>query len=59
MLKRFFEPSTWAGLAAVALGAKMVMPPPWNAVADAVAVAAGGLAMALREKGKAPSAGAF
>ena len=56
MLKRFLEPSTWAGLAGLALGAKVALPPPWNVFADAVAIAASGLAMALREKGKAPNA---
>lgn len=48
-MKRLLEPSTWGGLGAIALGLKMVLPPPWCEFADAMAVCAGGLAVALRE----------
>ena len=49
MFKRLKEPSTWAGLAALFQAAQMVLPPPWGVVAHAATVAAGGLAVALRE----------
>lgn len=50
-MKRFLEPSTWAGLAAVLQGLKFVLPPQWHPVVDGASVAAGGLAAAMREKG--------
>ena len=48
-MKRMFEPSTCAGLAAVFQGLKFVLPPQWHPVVDGVSVAAGGLAAAMRE----------
>lgn len=48
-MKRLFEPSTWAGLAAVVQGLKFVLPAHWHAVVDAASVAAGGVAAAMRE----------
>lgn len=51
-MKRLFEPSTWAGLAVLIQGAKIVVPPHWHIVVDGLSSAAGGLAVALREKGQ-------
>lgn len=48
-MKRLFEPSTWAGLAAVFQGLKFVLPAQWHPVIDGASVAAGGLAAAMRE----------
>lgn len=45
---RLSEPSTWAGLAVILQAAKVLVPAYALAI-DAVAVAAGGLAMVLRE----------
>lgn len=50
-MKRFSEPSTWAGLSMLVVQmAKMLLPPEWHPVADGVATAAAGLAVALTEK---------
>jgi hypothetical protein len=49
--KRLNEPSTWAGLAAVLQGLKLVMPPQWHQVLDGVTMAAGGLAIAKKDPG--------
>lgn len=51
-MKRIFEPSTWAGLAGLVLGLKLFVSPQWHPVVDAVSATAGGLAVALREKGQ-------
>ena len=51
-MKRLFEPSTWAGVAGMVLGLKLVVSPQWHPVVDVLSAAAGGLAVALREKGQ-------
>jgi len=51
-MKRLFEPSTWAGLAAVIQGLKLVLPAHWYPVIDGASGAAGGMAVVLREKGQ-------
>ena len=47
-LKRLKEPSTWAGLAVILQAAKVLVPGYALAI-DAVAVAAGSMAVVLRE----------
>lgn len=49
MFKRLKEPSTWAGIAALFQAAQVMLPPPWSLAAQAITVAAGGLAVAIRE----------
>lgn len=51
LYKRFTEPSTWAGIAGVALAIAPSLPPPWHIYMQGVATAAGALAAAMREKG--------
>ena len=48
---RLKEPSTWAGIAAVLQGLKLVMPPQWHAVLDGITIAAGGVAVARKDPG--------
>jgi hypothetical protein len=61
--KRFGEASSWAGLAAAAWGATVLLPgwlapafglddPAWRAVGVALAIAASVLAIALPERGR-------
>lgn len=47
-MKRIKEPSTWAGLAAILLAIKVVVPQ-YAMLIDAAAAAAGGVAVVLRE----------
>lgn len=49
--KRLQEPSTWAGIAAVLQGLKLVMPPQWHQVLDGATMAAGGVAVAKKDPG--------
>jgi len=53
-MNRIKEPSTWAGLAALAMVLKPFIPPQWSWVADALGAAAGSAAVGLREAPKAP-----
>ena len=41
---RLNEPSTWAGLAGIAQGLRLLMPPQWFAWLDAITLAAGSIA---------------
>lgn len=50
-MNRFFQPSTWAGLAAIFQVVKTFFPQ-YAAYVDVLTTAAGGLAVALNEKGK-------
>ena len=49
LLKRFTEPSTWAGISGVALAIAPAFPPPWLFLFNALAAGAGSLAIKLRE----------
>ena len=52
LLKRLLkEPSTWAGLGVAMASAIPALPGVWGVAAQIVAGMAGGVAMALREKG--------
>lgn len=48
-MNRFKEPSTWAGLAALAQVLSAFVPPQWAWVAHALTAAAGSAAVSLRE----------
>lgn len=48
--KRMFEPSTWAGVAAMLEGLKFIFPQ-WAGVLVGVQAMAGGVAVVLREAG--------
>lgn len=50
-MKRFKEPSTWAGIASALPVFVRMFAPHWAAVADALAIAAGAAAVAITEKG--------
>ena len=47
-MKRFYEPSTWAGLAAILQAAKFIFPQ-YTLAIDAATAATGGVAVVLRE----------
>lgn len=51
-MSRILEPSTWAGLAAIALGIKPFAPIQYGFIFDALAAGFGGVAVALRERGR-------
>lgn len=50
MNSRIYEPSTWAGIGAVLQGVKFFVPA-YAGLIDGLSMAAGGLAVALREGG--------
>lgn len=50
-MPRILEPSTWAGLAAIAIGIKPFAPIQYGFIFDAVAAGFGGIAVVLRERG--------
>lgn len=52
-MKRFFEPSTWAGIAAMLATAVNFIPGPAGLVVGAIGAAAGGVAVYLRENAHA------
>jgi hypothetical protein len=51
-MNRLKEPSTWAGLAAVAQMLKGFVPPQYHVLLDATTAATGALAAGLPERGK-------
>lgn len=52
IIGRLLEPSSHAGVAAIAQGLKYFMPPSWAPVADAASGLFGALAVALSERGR-------
>lgn len=50
-MQRFREPSSWAGIAAIAQGLKFVMPPQWHQALDGVTMAAGAIAFGKKDPG--------
>jgi len=51
LLKMLKEPSTWAGVGVVMASATPAMPGAWGVLTQIGAALAGGMAMALKEKG--------
>lgn len=49
---RLREPSTWAGIAALAQAVKAFLPPQWQWVSDAITAGCGSAAIGLREQPK-------
>lgn len=52
-MKRFKEPSTWAGLGMLFQMLKVVVPPQYHTIIDGVTTVAGSVAVAMSEKGAA------
>lgn len=50
MLKRLFEPSTWAGVGVILQTLKLVIPPVYHPVIDGLSGAAGAAAAVISEK---------
>lgn len=50
-MSRIREPSTWAGVAALAQALTVLIPPHWQWVAHAITAATGTAAIKLREGG--------
>lgn len=50
MMKRFTEPSTWAGVAALLQVLSAFLPPQYQPIVTAITAAAGAGAVALREQ---------
>lgn len=48
-MQRFNEPSTWAGVAALAQMLSAFLPPAWQPLAHAITAGAGAAAIKLRE----------
>jgi hypothetical protein len=48
-MKRFTEPSTWAGIAAIASMLAAFLPPQYQLIAQALTAGAGAAAIKLRE----------
>lgn len=57
-MKRFCEPSTWAGLAALFQLAKTFVPPQYQIFVDGATAVAGALAGVIAEKGARTEAAA-
>jgi hypothetical protein len=48
---RLSEPSTWAGIAAVAQGLRLLVPPTWFSLLDAATMLAGSVAAVKADPG--------
>lgn len=50
-MQRFFEASTWAGVAAILQAAKVLVPPQYHVALDGATAVTGVMAGMLREQG--------